>query len=52
MPVFKGESGICCEIGKAHYPEGGLSLSVAVELGLLGRVCRSASHALLGEEEN
>lgn len=52
MPVFKGESGICCEIGKAHYPKGGLSLSVAVESGLLGRVCRSASHALLGEEEN
>lgn len=23
MPVFKGESGICCEIGQAHYPEVG-----------------------------
>lgn len=52
MPVFKGDSGICCEIGTAHYPEGGLSLSVVVVAGLFGRVCHSASHALPGEEEN
>lgn len=52
MPVFKGDSGICSEIGKAHYPEGGLSLSVIVVAGLFGRVCGSASCALPGEEEN
>lgn len=52
MPVFKRDSGICSEIGKAHYPEGGLSLSVIVVAGLFGRVCGSASCALPGEEEN
>lgn len=52
MPVFKGESGIFCEIGKVHYPEGGLSLSVVVVAGLSERISRSASHALPGEEES
>lgn len=36
IPVFKGDSGICCEMGKAHYLEGGLSLSVIVVAGLFG----------------
>lgn len=52
IPVFKGDSGICCEIGKAPYPWGGLSSSVVVVAGLFGRVYHSASHVLPVEEEN